>query len=125
MEAEGTAMRPGPRVKLVPGVLTVFRRAIVAMEVVSIQYRPHCADEPLQRLVCPYGILYGGRGWLVGHAEGLAEMRLWRLDRVARAELTDKSFLIWPVTPPNPLACFKKNLWTLFCGYPQRPQKTR
>lgn len=92
MEAEGTAMRPGPRVRLVPGVLTVFRRAIMAMEVVSIQYRPSWADEPLQRLVCPYGILYGGRGWLVGHAEGLAEMRLWRLDRVASAELTGKSF---------------------------------
>jgi len=92
MEAEGTAMRPGPRVKLVPGVLAVLRRAITAMEVVSIQYRPRWADEPLQRLVCPYGILYGGRGWLVGHAEGLAEMRLWRLDRVASAELTGKSF---------------------------------
>jgi predicted DNA-binding transcriptional regulator YafY len=92
MEAEGTAMRPGPRVKLVPGVLAVFRRAITAMEVVSIQYRPRWADEPLQRLVCPYGILYGGRGWLVGHAEGLAEMRLWRLDRVASAELTGRVF---------------------------------
>jgi predicted DNA-binding transcriptional regulator YafY len=93
MEAEGTAMRPGPRVKLVPGVLTVFRRAITAMEVVSIRYRPQWADEPLQRLVCPYGILYGGRGWLVGPAEGLPEMRLWRLDRVASAELTGRSFL--------------------------------
>jgi predicted DNA-binding transcriptional regulator YafY len=93
MEAEGTAMRPGPRVKLVPGVLAVFRRAITAMEVVSIRYRPQRADEPLERLVCPYGILYGGRGWLVGPAEGLPEMRLWRLDRVASAELTGRSFL--------------------------------
>jgi predicted DNA-binding transcriptional regulator YafY len=92
MEAEGTAMRPGPRVKLVPGVLTVLRRAILAMEVVSIQYRPHWAEAPLQRRVCPYGILYGGRGWLVGHAEALPEMRLWRLDRIGSAELTGTIF---------------------------------
>ncbi len=92
MEAEGTAMRPGPRVKLVPGVLAVLRRAITAMGVVSIKYRPSWADEPLQRLVCPYGILYGGRGWLVGNVEGLPEMRLWRLDRVSSAELTGRVF---------------------------------
>jgi predicted DNA-binding transcriptional regulator YafY len=92
MEAEGTAMRPGPRVKLAPGLLTVLRRAILAMEVVSIQYRPQWADEPRQRLLCPYGILYGGRGWLVGHAEGLPDMRLWRLDRITGAELTGTTF---------------------------------
>jgi len=25
----------------------------------------------------PYGILYGGRGWLVAHVDELPEMRLW------------------------------------------------
>jgi predicted DNA-binding transcriptional regulator YafY len=92
MEAEGTATRPGPRVKLAPGILTVFRRAILAMEVVSVQYRPCWAEEPRQRMVCPYGILYGGRGWLVGNAEAMPDMRLWRLDRVAGAELTGRIF---------------------------------
>jgi len=92
MEAEGIAMRPGPRPLLTPGVLPTLRRAILGRQFIVVQYAGPDAKEPASRIVCPYGILYGGRGWLVGHVEGTAEMRLWRLDRIVSVDLLDRSF---------------------------------
>ena len=49
-------------------------------------------EKPNARILCPYGILYGGRGWLVAHVDGLPEMRLWRLDRIVSIDLLDRGF---------------------------------
>lgn len=92
MEAEGIAMRPGPRPLIAPGVLPTLRRAILGMQLVAIRYAGREAEEPATRLLCPYGILYGGRGWLVAHVDGLPELRLWRLDRIVSADLLDRGF---------------------------------
>jgi predicted DNA-binding transcriptional regulator YafY len=91
-EAEGIAMRPGPRPVLAAGVLPTLRRAILGMQLVVVRYAGHQVEEPSTRMLCPYGLLYGGRGWLVAHAEGLPEMRLWRLDRIVSADLLDRGF---------------------------------
>lgn len=93
MEAKGIAMRPGPRPMIAPGVLPTLRRAILGMQFVVVRYAgPDAAAEPATRILCPYGILYGGRGWLVAHVERLPEMRLWRLDRIVSADLLDRGF---------------------------------
>lgn len=92
MEAEGVAMRPGPRPVVVAGVLATLRRAILGMQPVVVRYSARDAAEPATRLLCPYGILYGGRGWLVAHVDGLPEMRLWRLDRIVSVDLVDRGF---------------------------------
>ncbi len=92
MEAEGVAMRPGPRPVVAAGVLPTLRRAILGMQPVVVRYAGPDAAEPATRILCPYGILYGGRGWLVAHVEGLPEMRLWRLDRIVSVDLIDRSF---------------------------------
>jgi predicted DNA-binding transcriptional regulator YafY len=94
MEAEGIAMRPGPRPKLDPALLPALRRAILGVQLVVIRYAAGGVGEPVTRVLCPYGTLYGGSGraWLVGHVEGLPEMRLWRLDRIASLDLLDRCF---------------------------------
>ena len=92
MEAEGIAMRPGPRPVIAAGVLPTLRRAILGMQHVVVRYAGPSTDEPATRILCPYGILYGGRGWLVAHVEELLEMRLWRLDRIVSADLLDRGF---------------------------------
>ena len=92
MEAEGVAMRPGPRPRLADGVLPTLRRAILGVQPVVIRYAGPDAAEPATRILCPYGILYGGRGWLVAHVDGLPEMRLWRLDRIVSVDLVDRGF---------------------------------
>ncbi len=92
MEAEGIAMRPGPRPVIAAGVLPTLRRAILGMQLVVVRYAGGGAEELVARILCPYGILYGGRGWLVAHVDGLPEMRLWRLDRIASVDLLDHGF---------------------------------
>ena len=92
MEAEGIAMRPGPRPVIAEGVLPMLRRAILGMQLVVVRYDGPHLEEPATRILCPYGILYGGRGWLVAHVEELPEMRLWRLDRLVSADLLDRGF---------------------------------
>ncbi len=92
MEAEGIAMRPGPRPVIAAGVLPTLRRAILGMQLVVVRYAGRDAEEPAARILCPYGILYGGRGWLVAHVDGLPEMRLWRLDRIVSVDLLDRGF---------------------------------
>ena len=92
MEAEGIAMRPGPRPVLAAGVLPTLRRAILGMQPVVVRYAGRDAEEPATRILCPYGILYGGRGWLVAHVEDLPEMRLWRLDRIVSADRLERCF---------------------------------
>jgi predicted DNA-binding transcriptional regulator YafY len=92
MEAEGIAMRPGPRPVIAAGVLPTLRRAILGVQLVVVRYTSPDAEEPAARILCPYGILYGGRGWLVAHVEGLSEMRLWRLDRIISADMLDRGF---------------------------------
>jgi predicted DNA-binding transcriptional regulator YafY len=92
MEAEGIAMRPGPRPVIAPGVLPNLRRAILSMQLVVVRYAGPDDDEPNTRILCPYGILYGGRGWLVAHVDELSGMRLWRLDRIVSIDLLDRGF---------------------------------
>ncbi len=92
MQAEGVAMRPGPRPIIAAGVLPTLRRAILGMQPIVIRYTKRGEEEAATRILCPYGLLYGGRGWLVAHVEGLPEMRLWRLDRIASVDLLDRGF---------------------------------
>jgi predicted DNA-binding transcriptional regulator YafY len=63
MEAEGIAMRPGPRPIIAVGVLPALRRAILGMQLVVVRYAGSDAEKPAARILCPYGILYGG-GWI-------------------------------------------------------------
>jgi predicted DNA-binding transcriptional regulator YafY len=92
MEAEGVAMRPGPRPVVAAGVLPTLRRAILGMQPVVVRYAGPDGSEPATRMLCPYGIFYGGRGWLVAHVDGLPDMRLWRLDRIVSVDLVDRVF---------------------------------
>jgi len=92
MEAEGIAMRPGPRPVIAAGVLPTLRRAILGMQLAVVRYAGGDAEKPTARILCPYGILYGGRGWLVAHVDALPEMRLWRLDRIVSIDLLDRGF---------------------------------
>ena len=48
---------------------------------------------PARRRVEPYGLIYGNRAFLVGRTEGQFGVRLWRLARMAGAELTRQPFM--------------------------------
>ena len=86
-EAEGLAMRPGPRPRLDDGLLALLREAITVRHVVAFDYAPRA-----RRRVEPYGLIYGNRAFLIGPAEGETHLRLWRLARMSAAELTGDAF---------------------------------
>ena len=91
-EAEGLAMRPGPRPRLDDGLLVLLREAITVRHVVAFDYAPRAPAPPTRRRVEPHGLIYGNRAFLIGPAEGETHLRLWRLARMSAAELTGDAF---------------------------------
>ena len=96
-EAEGLAMRPGPRPRLDDGLLALLREAITVRHVVAFDYAPRATAPratapPTRRRVEPHGLIYGNRAFLIGPAEGETHLRLWRLARMSAAELTADAF---------------------------------
>ncbi len=91
METEGTAMHPGSRPDFPADLLQPLRHAILAVRKVELLYEsPSTSSYGV--IVCPYGVLRGGRGWLVAHTEANPEMRLWRLDRIRAATELEQGF---------------------------------
>lgn len=93
MEAEGSALRPGPRPVLAEGILALIRRAILACLPLSMEYRSRGAPEASRITVHPYGLLWGSRPLLVAAPEPWTEPRLYRLDRMRGLELGNVPFL--------------------------------
>jgi predicted DNA-binding transcriptional regulator YafY len=65
VEAEGLAMRPGPKPKINGKVVDELRHAILACNEVEIMYRNRSTNRINKRLVQPYGFLFGHRHYLV------------------------------------------------------------
>jgi predicted DNA-binding transcriptional regulator YafY len=93
MEAEGSALRPGPRPALPDGILALLRRGILACLPLTMDYRSRGAAAPARITVHPYGLLYGSRPLLVAAPEPWSEPRLYRLDRMGRLELGNVPFV--------------------------------
>jgi predicted DNA-binding transcriptional regulator YafY len=92
MQAEGSAATPGPRRRLDPDLLATIRHCILACRKLAISYRSAEQAAMQERTLCPYGVLYGRRGYLVAHLDGTEAMRLWRLDRIGEARALEESF---------------------------------
>jgi len=69
LEAEGLAMRPGPRPRIKISSIEELRRAITACRKVKILYRSRETGVAELRVVHPYGFLHGHRGYLVAWHE--------------------------------------------------------
>ena len=92
MEAEGFAMRAGPRESLEEGLLSLLRNAIKAGRVVEFDYLAQWTGRRSRQRVQPYGVLYGNRAFLVGQTDWANDMRLWRLANMSEARITAETF---------------------------------
>ena len=92
MEAEGLAMRAGPRESLEEGLLSLLRNAIKAERVVEFGYLAQWTGRRSRQRVQPYGVLYGNRAFLVGRTDWANDARLWRLANMSDARITDETF---------------------------------
>lgn len=92
MQAEGLAMRPGPRTRLEPGVLALVRDAIKSTRVLEFDYVARSTGRLSRQRLEPYGVPYGARPYLVGRSDWTAGPRLWRLANMGNVRLTSDAF---------------------------------
>jgi predicted DNA-binding transcriptional regulator YafY len=93
-EAEGIAMRPGPRPKIVPEIFASLREAILASRKIRLHYKYRGSGKTGYDTVRPYGFLYGNRHYLVAWSENeqAQGIRNFVLTNIGRVELLDKTF---------------------------------
>ncbi|HEY5046433.1 MAG TPA: WYL domain-containing protein [Rhizomicrobium sp.] len=93
-EAEGLAMRPGPRPKIDGEIVSRLREAILAMRKVRLHYLYRGSGRRGFQTVHPYGFLYGNRNYLVAWSENeqAREVRSFALSNIERVEILEKSF---------------------------------
>jgi predicted DNA-binding transcriptional regulator YafY len=94
MQAEGLAMRPGPRVKLDPAIVASLRTAILKSHKIRIRYRTSGAGRVSWHKLCPYGFLYGNRPYLIAFSRNpeILDFRTYRLSNIIEVEETDEPF---------------------------------
>lgn len=91
LEAEGIAMRPGPRLKVSGKVVNELREAIKACKQVCIHYRKDGAAKP--RVVHPYGFLHGHRNYLVAFYPKVAKVVIFSLPNIEQVDVLSDAFV--------------------------------
>ncbi len=117
LEAEGLAMRPGPRPRIHWEMVEQLRFAIKAGRKVRIGYRNRRTQRINERLVHPYGFLHGHRHYLVAwHEHPKAnKVALFSLPNIETAVLLADSFRR---APDFSLEEFAARSFGLFQGEP-------
>ncbi len=91
-QAEGLAMRPGPRPQLDTDLLDSLRDAIATCRIVELRYLSQSTGRRSRQRIEPYGLLYGNRAFLVGRTDWTGGMRLWRLANMSEPRVTGETF---------------------------------
>jgi predicted DNA-binding transcriptional regulator YafY len=98
-EAEGIAMRPGPRPAIPATLFAQLRNAIKSCRVVSFHYASRTGSGDDERIVRPLGFLYGHRHYLValpGAADppdAAVRPRFYSLPQISKLRLLPESFV--------------------------------
>ena len=92
VQAEGLAMRPGPRPYIGEGLLALLREAVTTCRVVEFRYLTQATGRRSRQRIQPYGLLYGNRAFLVGRTHWARDTRLWRLTNMSEVRLTKETF---------------------------------
>lgn len=94
VEAEGLALRPGPRPRIAPAVIRDLRDCIKACETVRLHYRARNSGALSRQAVHPYGFLYGNRHYLVAFNTNpeVGDFRLFSLANIKRVERSGEHF---------------------------------
>ena len=93
-EAEGMALRPGPRQTIASDVIADLRHAIIACKKVQLHYRARSTGALSRTRVCPYGFLYGNRHYLVADSLNPQALgfRLFSFANIEKVERTPRPF---------------------------------
>ena len=94
LEAENLALRPGPKPRTHPFVLSKLREAIKACRVCTLRQRSRETGKISRRTIYPYGFLYGHRHYLVAYLPRSSgrKTRLFSLPNIISVEPRDSYF---------------------------------
>jgi len=94
LEAENLAMRPGPKPRTRPFVLSELREAVKACRPCVLRQKTRSTGKINQRTVHPYGFLYGHRHYLVAYVPKAAgrKFRMFSLPNIISVKPTDDFF---------------------------------
>ena len=95
------------------GLLLLLNGAVRDRTPVSLHYRSLWSGSTMRRGVDPYSVFHRENAWyLVGHCHERNELRAFRLDRIADADVLDGEF-----APPDfDLGEFLKHSWGIYHG---------
>ena len=95
IEADGLAMRPGPRPIIHEGVLEYLRDAITCRNEIRIAYTVNGGTQAYEHIIRPYGFLYGNRHYLVAWNtfEEVEDFRLYCLSKIESVHPTGLTFV--------------------------------
>lgn len=92
MQAEGNAIRPGPRPVVSAVLLAAIRHAMLASHRMRLLYGVTAAMAR-ERVVGPLGLLHGARPYLVAQIVGAQQgASVFRLDRIQEHAMLDEAF---------------------------------
>jgi len=93
-EAEGIALRPGPRQTIPDAIFADLRHAVISCRKVRLHYRARGTGRLSRQLVDPYGFLYGNRHYLVAYSlsDRARDYRLFSLANIEKIEILQASF---------------------------------
>lgn len=94
-EAEGIALRPGPRPDVNPDMVATLRQGILANRKIKINYHYRSTGKTGDDIIHPYGFIYGNRHYLVAWSEGewACDFRNYSLSNIKSAEMLDDGFV--------------------------------
>lgn len=92
IEAEGLALRQGPRPVIDTTNLEILREAVKACREVVISYIARGSGMKSHQNLQPYGFIYGSRHYLVGYSPEQQDFRLYSLPNIEDVEIKERSF---------------------------------
>lgn len=90
LEAEGYALRPGPKIKINTNFIQKLRMAIIACKVVMMRY--HSQKGIKNYMVDPYGFLYGNKHYLIAWDHQKKQMCSFNLNKILDLEIDTRYF---------------------------------
>lgn len=85
LEAEGYALRPGPRIKVKKEFIEKLRLAVIAYRTVLMKYQSKSGEK--NYMVDPYGFLYGNKHYLIAWDHYKRKMCTFDLNKVQDLEI--------------------------------------
>ena len=95
LQARGFAARPGPNRQYNPAILDIIDFALKGPFKLELSYLGETDEQPRQRVVEPYGVLFGFRCYLACREPNASDTRIrhFRLDRILEVRRLTDSFI--------------------------------